>query len=91
MRAQTSSKLILIMLVPTITSFAVVRDDGTEIVVAKQQERSVTSVRLPAGSAGNGYSTTVRALIVDAFGAKATFEFSVTVHSLCSLLIPTIC
>jgi len=61
-------------------SFAVVNSDGSEVAIAKQQQRSVTSVRLPAGSAGNEYVTTVRAVIVDIFGARATTDFAVTVQ-----------
>jgi len=61
-------------------SFGIVGADGSEVVIAKQEPRSVTTVRLPAGSALNSYVTTVRAVITDVFGARASVDFNVTVR-----------
>jgi len=60
-------------------SFAIVSSDGSEVVVARQQQRSVVSLRLPSGSEASNFNTVVRAVIIDVFGARASVDFTVTV------------
>lgn len=62
-------------------SFALIAADNSDVLLARLQQRSVVSLRLPSGSEQDNFVSRVRATIVDAFGAKAVYEFNVTVRS----------